>query len=76
MKKTHFSVTLQIDPIWFDEDIFGDIFYFYKQKIWNVADGMPLKWCKRNWNNINGLSEKMIFFFLYAFLFFVRYIFV
>ena len=43
-KNTHYSVTLQIDPIWFAEDFLGDFYDFYKQTMWNVTiDDMSLK---------------------------------
>ena len=32
-KDTFFSVTLQIDPIWFEDEFLDDRFDFYKQKV-------------------------------------------
>ena len=57
--KIHIFLWLyKLTPVWFDDDFLGDIYDFYKQKMWNVAvDGMPLKWYKRY--NTYGLSEKI-----------------
>ena len=44
MKNTHFSVTLQMTPVWFEEDFLGGIYDFYKQMMWSIAVvGMPFK---------------------------------
>ena len=69
----------KLTPIWFWRRFFGDIFDFYKQKMRNIAvDGMPLKWCKRNWYNAHGLSDKSksftvcVSFFCRAYLYYLK----
>ena len=68
-KYAFFLWLYKLIPILFEEDFLGDIYDFYKQKMWNVTvDDMPLKWYKRNWYGTYGLSEKLTSL-LYAFLF-------
>ena len=69
MKTKHFSMTLQIDPYLVEEDFPGDIYDFYKRKMWNVAiSGIPLKWYKRT-NITPRVYQKNLKVLLYVFLF-------